>query len=278
MNQFVGAKRSTAWKQILFIILLVSGYYIWYKHQGKSANHFATYTEQFDGISFKMIAVDGGTFSMGSNTGGEAEHPLHEVKLNNYYLCETVVTQALWKTVMGSNPSFFKGDSLPVESVSLEMTQAFVLRLNELTGEHYRLPTEAEWEFAAQGGNLSSSYKYSGSDSLNTVGWYGKNSGRKTHAVKQKLANELGFYDLSGNVWEWCSDWYGKDYYNDSPIQNPSGPSGGTFRVVRGGSWYFGADYCRITYRGSSNPESNSGNIGFRLANNWKNEVDKVKE
>ena len=151
------------------------------------------------------------------------ERPVHSVTLSSYSIGETEVTQALWTAVMGSNPSNFKGNNLPVEKVSWNDCQTFIRKLNDLTGENFRLPTEAEWEFAARGGNRSRGYKYSGSDNLGDVAWYTDNSGDKTHAVKSKSPNELGIYDMSGNVWERCSDIFGD--YHDSPQTNPKGHS-----------------------------------------------------
>jgi len=138
---------------------------------------------------------------------------------------------------MGKNPSTFTGDNLPVEQVSWNKTQDFIKKLNQKTGKNYRLPTEAEWEYAARGGNKSKGYKYAGSNNINDVAWYTSNSNSKTHEVGTKLPNELGIYDMSGNVWEWCSDWYGENYYGSSPSNNPKGPGTGDDRVLRGGSW-----------------------------------------
>lgn len=225
-----------------------------------------------NGVSFNMVKVEGGTFIMGatSEQGYDAydnEKPAHRVTLSTYYIGETEVTQALWTAVMGSNPSLCKGDALPVERVSWDDCQAFINKLNSLTGRNFRLPTEAEWEYAARGGNKSRGYKYSGSNDLGSVAWYEDNSGRKTHAVKTKLPNELGLFDMSGNVWEWCQDYY-MGSYSSSAQTNPSGPSSGSFRVYRGGSWYFNATRCRVAYRDCYTP-TNAGsynNLGFRLA------------
>jgi len=172
------------------------------------------------------------------------ENPAHQVTLTkDYYMGETQVTQALWQTVMGYNPSYFKGDNLPVEDVSWDDCQEFIIKLNEKTGKKFRLPTEAEWEFAARGGNKSKHTPYSGSSNIDAVAWYDGNSDSKTHPVATKQANELGIYDMSGNVWEWCSDWFGN--YSSSAQTNPTGANSGTIRVLRGGGWCSFARDCR---------------------------------
>jgi formylglycine-generating enzyme required for sulfatase activity len=209
------------------------------------------------------------------------EKPAHQVTVGGFYIGKYEVTQAQWKAVTGSNPSYFKGDNLPVEQVSWEdivgtsgdyMTirninyyaDGFIYKLNKLTGKQYRLPTEAEWEYAARGGADSQGYKYSGSNVPGNVAWYGNNSDDKTHPVGTKSPNEPGIYDMSGNVWEWCSDWYGP--YSDSPQTDPQGPSSGSYRVLRGGGWSFTASYCRVSGRGGSSPGYRGGSYGFRLA------------
>ena len=199
-----------------------------------------------------MIKVHGGTFQMGATseqTGADDdEKPVHSVTLSNYYIGETEVTQELWMAVMGTKPSHFTGDvQRPVEQVSWDDCQTFISKLNALTGENFRLPTEAQWEFAARGGNKSRGYLYSGSTWLDKVAWYGEISGGKTHAVKTKSPNELGLYDMSGNVWEWCHDWYGG--YSSAAVTNPTGPASGANRVYRGGSWFSNATSCRAAYR-----------------------------
>lgn len=201
-----------------------------------------------NGVSFTMIKVEAGTFQMGSTSGRDNEQPVHQVTLtNDYYIGETEVTQELWQAVMGSNPSYFKGSKLPVEQVSWNECQTFIAKLNELTGKNFRLPTEAEWEFAARGGNASQGYTYSGSNTVGDVAWYSSNSSSKTHEVATKAPNELGIYDMSGNVWEWCQDWYGS--YNSEAQTNPTGPASGSSRVYRGGSWYNYDGYCRVACR-----------------------------
>lgn len=220
-------------------------------------------------VSFTMIRVDGGTFTMGatSEQGSAAfddEKPAHQVTLSPYFIGETEVTQALWEAVMGNNPSSFKGSHNPVERVSWDDCQQFIRKLNQSTGLSFRLPTEAEWEYAARGGNKSRGYKYSGSNQLGDVAWYDKNSGNKTHNVKTKQSNELGIYDMSGNVWEWCQDWKGD--YPSSAQTNPTGPVSGSRRVHRGGGWFNLARRCRVSYRFSFAPDLGSDYLGLRLA------------
>lgn len=221
-----------------------------------------------NGVSFEMVEVRGGTFRMGatSEQGSEIsdEKPVHSVTLSGYYIGKTEVTQALWQAVMGSNPSYFEGDGLPVEQVSWDDCQKFIRKLNSLTGRNFRLPTEAEWEFACRGGNNSRGYKYSGSNYIDNVAWYDGNSGDKTHPVATKSPNELGIYDMSGNVWEWCADWYGD--YSSGRQTNPKGPYDGSYRVGRGGSWFIYARFCRSSYRISYYPTFRFNFLGLRLA------------
>lgn len=228
------------------------------------------------GVSFNMIRVQGGTFTMGCTPvqGSDCEEydkPAHKVTLSTYYIGETEVTQELWQAVMGSNPSYFKSFTRPVDNVSWEDCQEFIRRLNEFTGKKFRLPTEAEWEFAARGGTKSAGYKYSGSNDLNSVAWYEVNALYKgesspdfgTHVVKTKKPNELGIYDMSGNVWEWCSDWYGD--YTSATQTNPQGAPSGSYRVLRGGSWFYGARYCRSSDRNYNAPDDRGIFLGMRL-------------
>lgn len=206
----------------------------------------------------------GATSEQGSN-GWVTEKPAHRVTLSSYYINKYEVTQAEWKAVMGSNPSSFKGDNLPVEKVSWNDCQTFIRKLNALTGKNFRLPTEAEWEFAARGGNNSRGYKYSGSDNISSVAWYGDNSGDKTHPVGQKSPNELGIYDMSGNVFEWCQDyWY--ETYPSSAQTNPTGSVSGPGRVFRGGCWHDIAQDCRVSYRSYNSPRFSCYFLGLRLA------------
>ena len=218
-----------------------------------------------NGVSFTMIAVKGGTFTMGATLeqGSDAynDKPTHQVTLSDYYIGETEVTQELWQAVMGSNPSDFSGTNLPVEGVSWNDCQTFITKLNQLTGKNFRLPTEAEWEYAARGGQKSRGYEYAGSNTLSDVAWY--NSGSKTHPVKQKQANELGLYDMSGNVYEWCQDYYGS--YSSNAQTNPTGPSSGSYRVNRGGGWDSSASYCRVADRSCNSPGLRDYALGFRV-------------
>ena len=221
-----------------------------------------------DGISIEMVKVEAGSFDMGATSEMENpyedEKPVHRVTLtNNYYVGKYEVIQALWQAVMGSNPSKFKGADLPVEQVSWNDCQDFVSKLNAMTGKRFRLPTEAEWEYAARGGKKSRGYQYSGSNTLGDVAWYGDNSGSKTHAVGTKQPNELGIYDMTGNVWEWCQDWY--DSYSSSPQTNPTGAASGSYRVYRGGSWYVSAGLCRTSCRNNGAPGIRSIILGLRL-------------
>lgn len=222
-----------------------------------------------NGVKFTMVPVEGGTFTMGatSEQGSDAlegEYPAHQVTLSDYYIGQTEVTQALWKAVMGSNPSDSKGDNLPVEQVSWDDCQVFIQKLNQLTGKQFRLPTESEWEYAARGGRKSRGYKYAGDNDIGLVAWYEDNSGNETHPVATKQANELGVYDMSGNVEEWCSDGY--DGYQSSSQSDPQGPSSGSDRVGRGGSFFFDARYCRVSNREYYTPDFRTFDLGLRLS------------
>ncbi len=227
------------------------------------------FVETAAGLNMNMVYVAGGTFMMGASASdseaADYEKPAHSVTLSDYYIGKYEVTQKQWVEIMGSNPSNWKGDDLPVECISWNDVQKFIRRLNAKTGKKYRLPTEAEWEFAARGGNSSRGYKYSGSNSINAVAWYSDNS-NETHHVGTKSPNELGIYDMSGNVEEWCSDWYDENYYDNSPSSNPKGPSKGAYRVLRGGCWFILARYCRVSYRGIKSPGHRGFCFGFRLA------------
>ena len=230
-------------------------------------------------VTFKMVRVQGGTFTMGCtseqenrwNPCDDNEKPSHKVTLSTYYIGETEVTQELWKAVMDNNPSEFKGDKRPVEQVSWDDCQKFIRKLSQITGKNFRLPTEAEWEFAARGGTKSAGYKYSGSNDIDAVAWYRVNALDKgksspdygTHVVKTKQPNELGLYDMAGNVYEWCSDWYGK--YTDAAQSNPQSLTKGSYRVYRGGSWYGSAGYCRTSYRSYYSSDYRTDYLGVRL-------------
>lgn len=215
-----------------------------------------------NGVSFKMIAVRGGTFQMGNDDGYNA---VHQVTLSDYYIGETEVTQELWNAVMGSNPSKFTGNmQRPVEMVSWNDCQTFISKLNQLTGKTFRLPTEAQWEYAARGGNKSKGYIYSGSNEIDEVAWYEYNSGGMTHPVQTKAPNELGIYDMTGNVYEWCTDWYGA--YSSAAQTDPTGPATGSDRVYRGGSWGSDATFCRVANRNNYTPTNSYFHLGLRLA------------
>ena len=228
-----------------------------------------------------FILIKGGTFQMGSpnieknHFGNET---LHQVTVSDFCLGKTPVTQKQWREVMGSNPSHFKDcDDCPVESVSWNDVQTFLDKLSAKTGMKFRLPTEAEWEYASRGGHKApvdgkihvGEYQYAGSNNLDEVGWYDKNSNRKTHPVAAKKPNELGLYDMSGNVWEWCQDWFGDKYYEackqQGVVENPKGPETGSYRVLRGGRWSGVAQYCRSAYRDYFGPDFRNHFIGFRL-------------
>lgn len=216
-----------------------------------------------------MVCVEGGSFTMGATYEQDHEYyleekPIHRVTLFTFYIGKYEVTQEEWQTVMGNNPSSVKGAKRPVENISWNDCQEFIRKLNNMTGKQFRLPTEAEWEYAARGGNRSSGFKYAGSNNLDRVAWYDANSGNNTSDVGQKVANELGLYDMSGNVWEWCQDWYGN--YSDDDLTNPTGPSTGTDRVYRGGGWYSIAGYCRVSCRSAISPEKTDNRLGLRLA------------
>ena len=253
-----------------------------------ASSSVSTRTYTANGISFTMVTVPGGTFTMGgtSEQGSDPdsdEKPTHQVTLSSFSIGQTEVTQELWQAVMGSNPSRFKGPRRPVEMVSWDDCQTFIRKLNSLTGQNFRLPTEAEWEYAARGGS-SGGTKYAGSDNLDNVAWYWKNSGDKylsgtdsdwdwdkiqknngrTHDVATKSPNSLGIYDMSGNVWEWCQDWKGN--YSSGSQTNPQGPSTGSGRVGRGGGWLSYARFCRVSIRNYDSPGGRVDSLGLRLA------------
>lgn len=222
-----------------------------------------TATDFVAGIEF--VAVPGGCFQMGDNFGDglPLEKPLHVVCVDDFAMGKFEVTQAQWQTIMGTNPATFKGEQNPVESVSWNDIQAFMVKLNQQSGKTYRLPTEAEWEFSCRSGGKPE--KYCGGDKLDALAWEKDNSKKKTHPVGQKQANGLGLYDMSGNVWEWCADWHEENYYTASPRQNPRGPVSGTSRVFRGGAWDVGPWVARSTSRNGIAPDVRKSNLGFRL-------------
>ncbi len=252
-----------------------------------------------NGVSFNMIKVEGGTFKIGAQStdpngenydseAWENEQPVHSVTLDDYYIGETEVTQELWEAVMGTTIEqqrqeaeedwgadcvlYGQGATYPMYYISWKECQEFIAKLNQLTGKEFCLPTEAEWEYAARGGNKSRGYKYSGSNTIGEVSWYRDNAydvgysspAYGTHPVGTKSPNELGLYDMSGNVWEWCSDWYGE--YSSSSQTNPTGPTSRSYRVLRGGSWFDDARGCRVSNRDINGQGYRYGNYGFRLA------------
>lgn len=222
-----------------------------------------------NGVTFNMVEVEGGRFNMGGTAEQynceDDEFPIHVVALDDYYIADTEVTQALWVAVMGNNPSGITGDlNRPVEMVSWYECHDFIDKLNALTGQTFRLPTESEWEYAARGGRYTQLYQYSGSDDIDEVCWYSGNSGGTSHPVASLQPNELGLYDMCGNVFEWCEDYYGD--YDMMPAENPTGPDSGEERVRRGDCWDGSAHGSRITFRIGELPGWHSNCYGFRLA------------
>lgn len=223
------------------------------------------------GVEFTLVRVEPGTFRMGANEGDDQafdrEKPAHEVTLTKpYYIATTEVTQELYAAVMDGNPSNFTGEAgLPVETVDYTDAVAFCARLSELTGRTVTLPTEAQWEYAARGGHKAPATPtlYAGGDDLDAVAWWSGNSDSKTHPVGGKAANALGLYDMTGNVWEWCLGWYGT--YTADAVSDPQGPSEGSYRVPRGGSWNINARFCRLSYRYDNSPDRGGLNLGFRV-------------
>lgn len=224
--------------------------------------------------SFEMVEVPAGTFYMGAQkdepegknfdaSSFYIESPVHFVNLDSYYIGKFEITQAQWTAAMGYNPSAIIGDDLPVENVSWNQVQEFIGLLNSQSGKNYRLPTEAEWEYAATGGSSSSGFKFSGFSVLGACGWFYSNSEASTHPIGSKYANELDIYDMSGNVREWCDDWF--DYYSSNDEYNPKGPVTGQMKVNRGGSWTSPAVNCRNTFRNSNMPDEAAADLGFRL-------------
>lgn len=249
-------------KYLFLIIALASSIFC---AAQSTANGTNSKTFTVNGVSFNMVLVNGGTYKMGATTeqGSDAwddEKPTHTVTLSDFSIGQTEVTQALWQAVMGDNPAWELGDlQRPVERVSWDDCQMFIKKLNELTGQHFRLPTEAEWEFAARGGNACRGYKYAGSNDCSLVAWYG--SSGSTHPVATKAPNELGLYDMSGNVWEWCQT----PYYNYNLGETI--PETGKFLIFRGGStWFSEAWKCRVSFRNLAPSDYKYCNLGLRLA------------
>jgi formylglycine-generating enzyme required for sulfatase activity len=242
--------------------------------QDKEAETAASASQQntssnIEKFPIEMVYIAEGTFTMGCTADqigacDNDEIPVHQVTLNAFYIGKYEVTQAQWREVMGNNPSHFSEcDNCPVDNVSWNEVQGFIRKLNQKTGMNFRLPTEAEWEYAARGGNQSRGYTYSGGNRIDGVAWYADNSGNKTHPVGQKSPNELGIYDMSGNVWEWCTDWFGA--YSSAGQNNPKGAHMGPYRVLRGGSWFNYENRCRNAYRLNYMPDKHDHTIGFRL-------------
>jgi formylglycine-generating enzyme required for sulfatase activity len=213
-----------------------------------------------------LVYVEGGTFQMGDRRGGSEESYVHAVSLKSFYIGKFEVTQKQWKQITGSNPSTFtQCDDCPVERISYDDAKLFLNKLCEKTGKKYRLPTEAEWEFAARGGVKSIGYPYAGAKDVEYVAWFDDNSNKTTHLVGKKQPNELGIYDMSGNIYEWCSDYFNEKYYKLSPLYNPEGPSTGENRVIRGGSWKYNPKGLKVTHRMGIRPTARYGDVGFRV-------------
>ena len=219
-----------------------------------------------DSISGNLVWVTGGSFIMGNRAGEADERAEYEVVVDGFAISKYPVTQKQWKAIMGSNPSEFTGcDQCPIDRVSWDDAQRFIETLNKLSGKKYALPTEAEWEYAAKGGPKTQGYRYSGSDNIDDVAWHTGNSNRQPHPVGEKAPNELGLYDMSGNMWEWCQDWYDKNYYELQERNNPIGPVSGSGRVRRGGSWFTQAANCKTSTRNSVKQDYKDDSGGFRL-------------
>ena len=259
------------WAAACAVLAIVGMIVIFVSNGHGDMSSASTQTFTANGVSFKMVRVEGGTFTMGatSEQGSDAdsdEKPAHSVTLSSYYIGETEVTQALWYAVMGAKPTSSKswttdyglGDEYPAYYISWKDCETFIAKLNSITGKNFRFPTEAEWEYAARGGSKSRGYKYSGSNAIDEVAWYRDNSGSETHPVKGKSPNELGLYDMSGNVYEWCQDWYAS--------YGSSSGSEGSVRVIRGGSWDLDAGFCRVSIRNYCTPSYSHYYFGLRLA------------
>ena len=270
MDVFIGNNKKPSKGRYLFITgLLIVLLLILFIYRPKETSTNTSLNPIINGIVNNMVLVEGGTFDMGATEeqGRDAyntEKPMHRVTLNDFYLNKYEVTQEEWETVMSNNPSENKGEKNPVEMVSWEDCQIFINKLDSITGKCYRLPTEAEWEYAARGGKRSQHYKYAGGNNLDEVSWYNNNSNSSTHPVGQKTPNELGLYDMSGNVWEWCQDWYGK-YSNESQT-NPCSTISSASRVNRGGGFLSIPRDCRSANRDRNTLTFKSNRLGLRLA------------
>ena len=277
-------KRSKLWLWLLLLLIAVGGF-VGYMMSGgdepeptnyPELTNYTDYTETAYGVDMSMVWVEGGSFDMGSNSGYDDERPVHRVTLAGYWIGATEVTQAQWESVMGTDirqqrdkagysSLYGEGSNYPMYYVNYDEAKEFCRRLSERTGRTYTLPTEAQWEYAARGGRdgVRDNYTYSGSNSIGSVAWYDGNSGNSTNPVGRKSPNQLGLYDMSGNLWEWCLDYYGS--YSSSSQTNPTGPSSGDSQVLRGGSWGHNGSYCRVANRGGDNPSNRDNISGFRV-------------
>ena len=277
-------KRSKLWLWLLLLLIAVGGF-VGYMMSGgdepeptnyPELTNYTDYTETAYGVDMSMVWVEGGSFDMGSNSGYDDERPVHRVTLAGYWIGATEVTQAQWESVMGTDirqqrdkagysSLYGEGSNYPMYYVNYDEAKEFCRRLSERTGRTYTLPTEAQWEYAARGGRdgVRDNYTYSGSNSIGSVAWYDGNSGNSTNPVGRKSPNQLGLYDMSGNLWEWCLDYYGS--YSSSSQTNPTGPSSGDSRVLRGGGWDDYESVCRVTFRFNFNPSNRFNGGGFRV-------------
>ncbi len=248
----------------IFIMFMLIGIVSYAQNGGSVVSKNGVDVKTKIGNNENFVYVEGGTFLMGGNNYGKSnEKPAHSVTLNSFYISKYEVTQKEWIEIMGDNPCIWEKDNFPVDNVSWNDIQDYIKKLNKKTKKKYRLPTEAEWEYAARGGNKSNKYTYSGSNDIHDVAWHYDNSRNRPHEVGTKMPNELGIFDMSGNVWEWCDDWYGENYYASSPSKNPKGPNEGECCVIRGGSW--GDVPYSTTARTCDDPNFKSKNTGFRL-------------
>lgn len=264
-------ERKRIWRALLWIVCSTAvlsavelGWFVWKTQAPASVKKMENGDLKITvkGITFTMKPVEGGTFQMGSTDGNEfnGEKIVHTVTVSTFYMGETEVTRILWKRLMGSNPSSNNRIGVPAQDISWNMCQDFIMKLNQETGLKFRLPTEAEWEYAARGGKYHNTYKYSGSDNVKLVA-----GGSSIYKVKEKQANALGLYFMSGNVGEWCEDWFDRNYYSVSPVKDPQGPSAGEERVMRGGGGGDPSDY-QVFSRNSYRPDNIWSYFGFRLA------------